>query len=501
MPSNPQCTSAALAAVRLRSIDAIATRNLADNPQQPLPKLIMNTAPQESAASLVTPPPLTAGRYRKPVWELVQLVGNDVYCTMCKKHLQSTCRTHVGRIENHMSKCPKRSKDGKITDIFQPKMSLAVLKKFHDRFALWVYSTGMALYKAEHSSLLEALQVLNAGATVPSPYQLATSLLDKAYEHSIEKLNARLEGRLATLVTDAWTDINGLSVVNYIAVSGADAFFLESAYIGSQSHDAEFLCGDVVRVLIKYKEIAFCSVVTDNTCTNKLMWKELQVKYPKLFFHGCICHALHLLVKDLIERLQWLKKLQEGCKTLVAYFKKNHMLWFQLKSKLKENGLQSLVLPGDTRWGSLLACLESVLSADTILFMMVSARNFQVAKTKKQRNMRKTIHDFVTSADFEPQLQRGVNLLKVVPKRLVALEKDSRPISDVYRVFLELPSDFKACKLPARDLKTVEKIVKDRFDFVYGDAHGLAYLLDPRYCEDGMDIKTCTSIPLEVVWR
>ena len=30
------------------------------------------------------------------------------------------------------------------------------------------------------------------------------------------------------------------------------------------------------------------------------------------------------------------------------------------------------------------------------------------------------------------------------------------------------------------------KLVKDRFNFMYGDAHGVCYLLDPRYLGDDM---------------
>ncbi|KAE9283859.1 hypothetical protein PR003_g27010 [Phytophthora rubi] len=192
--------------------------------------------------------------------------------------------------------------------------------------------------------------------------------------------------------------------------------------------------------------------------------------------------------------LPWLLTLGAGCRELLAFFKRSHKLWFVLRRKLKEKKLRALVLPGDTRWESLLACLDSVLTAGSFLFSMVPARDFQSAKTKSQRQKRKSVFNLVTSRDFVSQLKRDINLLRVIAKHLVKFEKDSTPISEVYNTFLDMPSEFSACNLTPRELKSVEGIITKRFDFVYGDAHGLAYLLDPRFCGDGMDVSTRRSV-------
>jgi hypothetical protein len=63
------------------------------------------------------------------------------------------------------------------------------------------------------------------------------------------------------------------------------------------SHNAENLSNDIIRILDVYDCIA--GVVTDNTSTNKKVWKILADRYPAKFFYGCNCHALHLLVRDL----------------------------------------------------------------------------------------------------------------------------------------------------------------------------------------------------------
>ncbi|KAE9350143.1 hypothetical protein PF008_g6596 [Phytophthora fragariae] len=126
----------------------------------------------------------------------------------------------------------------------------------------------MPFYNTEQHALVETLQVVNPGISVPSAYQLANPLLDAAYCKSIGGLTVKLGGRVVTLETDGCTDINGMAVVNYMAVSGDLSYFLESVYTGAQSHDTLFLVADVKIVLLKYKSIKFGSVITDNTPAN-----------------------------------------------------------------------------------------------------------------------------------------------------------------------------------------------------------------------------------------
>ncbi|KAE8991343.1 hypothetical protein PR003_g3812 [Phytophthora rubi] len=206
-------------------------------------------------------------------------------------------------------------------------MNASVLKEFPERFAWWMYITRMPFCKTEHHALVETLQVLSPGISVPSAYQLTNPSLDVAYNKSIVGLTVKLVGRVVTLETDGRTDINGMTDVIYMAVSGDLSYFLESVYTGAQIHDTLSVVADVKRVLLKYKNIEFGSVVTDNTSANKAVWENLQSEFPKVFF--------------------------QGCRELVAFFKRSHKLWFVLRRKLKEKKLRALVVLGDTRLGSL----------------------------------------------------------------------------------------------------------------------------------------------------
>ncbi|KAG3239418.1 hypothetical protein PI124_g15652 [Phytophthora idaei] len=197
-----------------------------------------------SVTSAAVPRP-RAGRQKDPAWKLVDIdEDNSVWCRRCGKLIHTQGSNHIARVRRHVNgTCVKLSKP-KITDTFKPKLQPTVLITFQERFAWWVYTTGMPLYKVEHRTLLAALQVLNPSIKLPSIFQLANSFLDGAYEKSIAIMQFELDGEIMTLVSDGWTDINGLAVVNYIAVAGKKTDFLESVYIGAESHNVAFLAED-----------------------------------------------------------------------------------------------------------------------------------------------------------------------------------------------------------------------------------------------------------------
>ncbi|KAF4142292.1 hAT family C-terminal dimerization region, partial [Phytophthora infestans] len=315
-------------------------------------------------------------------------------------------------------------------------------KQFQDRLAWWVYSRGMPFYRIGHTSFLEALQLLHSDVKVPSPEQLATLFLDRAYNKSIKMLKVALDGKIVTFVTDGWTDINGLAAANYVV----------SVYIGTQAHDAEFLAADIERIITKYDFLEVGAVVTDNTNARKAAWETLQK------------------IEDIVKKVKWMDTLHSGCKEMVTFFKKNHKTWAELSAQLEEKYLQALTKPGDTRWGSLLKCFETVLAAEAILFSRVSARGFLKAKTKKQ----KKDPPWLTSAEFVPRLKKAIAILKPISKALKLFEKNITPVAEMYQ-------------LTAAEYKSVDALISSRFELTYGDAHGIAYLLDPRYTGIDMD--------------
>jgi hypothetical protein len=93
----------------------------------------------------------------------------------------------------------------------------------------------------------------------------------------------------------------------------------------------------------------FAGTVTDNTSTNKKVWKLLHKELPSQYFHGSCSHGLHLLVKDIIAASNTKKNSKEvatyptdypfetmplainRCKDVVKFFHNNHVSKAQLQ--------------------------------------------------------------------------------------------------------------------------------------------------------------------------
>ncbi|KAG3000897.1 hypothetical protein PC121_g2034 [Phytophthora cactorum] len=61
-------------------------------------------------------------------------------------------------------------------------------------------------------------------------------------------------------------------------------------------------------------------------------------------------------------------------------------------------------------------------------------------------------------------------------------------------MFLQLPKKFDKISMPITAFAVITTVLRERFDFVYGDAHGVSYLLDPRYAGKDMDNDTREAV-------
>jgi hypothetical protein len=135
-----------------------------------------------------------------------------------------------------------------------------------------------------------------------------------------------------------------------MAVSLSACLLLESVSTGEQGHDVDLLARDIIRVILKYNTTVFAGAITDNTSTNKKMWKILKERFPSKFFHRCTVHGLHLMVKDIFGATKTkkagpdffvadypvgypfedLKDFVKDCKDVVKFFQNHHIVKAQL---------------------------------------------------------------------------------------------------------------------------------------------------------------------------
>ena len=263
---------------------------------------------------------------------------------------------------------------------------------------MFFIDTSTSFLRVENLNLKKVLQILRPDVIIPSRKSIGGANLDEIYNETSQKINSIVgsQGYSSTLLSDGWQNIRRESVVNYCSANNQNTFFLESIATEDQSHSSEWLATDLSRIIQKYQN--FAGVCTDNAPANKSAWAILKQQYPDMFFYGCTSHGLHLVVKDIFKStesttsstpinhpFQDLQHTLSGCMTVAKYFRSHCMEFCLLEKEILEQNIYIFQLTGDTRWGSIYACISEYIKNRSQLVSLVLNEDWLNKGTAKQR--------------------------------------------------------------------------------------------------------------------
>ncbi|TYZ65954.1 hypothetical protein PybrP1_007063 [[Pythium] brassicae (nom. inval.)] len=309
----------------------------------------------------------------------------------------------------------------------------------------------------------------------------------------------------------------------------------------AEKRDADMLASKMVRVMDRCGR-PISGVVTDNTPAHQLMWSKLKAAFPCRFFHGCASHGLHLFVQDIFapgcssnssshhvsdrerhdnrqqqqqqheQALQMgrgsqspppqplqsaapqypdgypfeeLARLLDTCQRVVSVVSQDEASVRLLAP--------TPLLPFTGDWRSLRAAFRSLLAAHATLRAIVSARAF-VSQAPSEtgaltdargpdEKARARVQQDVLSAAFVPLLEKAAAILAPIEHLMGVFERERVACSEVFSAFAKALPDalVRIPGLTKAERTYLLALNQTRFNFLYGDAHGIAYLLDPRY--------------------
>ena len=132
-------------------------------------------------------------------------------------------------------------------------------------------------------------------------------------------------------------------------------------------------------------------------------------------------------------------------------------------------------------------CFKGLQTADHVLNALVSQQDFVSRGNAKQHEKHAAIKAIITDTNFVTKLDECIKILKPIDEYIVVFQCDAVPCSEVYRAFVDLEDQMH--KLPNIDEEKknyLVELVKKRFEFMYGDVHGIGYVLNPRFLDDKM---------------
>lgn len=348
-----------------------------------------------------------------------------------------------------------------------------------------VFISGSPLAMVEHPLWVDFFKKLRPSYKLPSRFRMATTYLEAQYTEMKEEVNKALQDtKHLHMQCDGWSNIRNESIINFV-ISKPEPYFVDFKMTKSERHNADYLAELIGSVITNYGPEKFLVVIADNAANMKAALSLVKEKYPHIVPLGCIAHLLHLLCSDIL-----------GCQTVKTFFaevtgivktiKHSHILqaiFDEIASEKRFKDRISLKLPGKTRWGSHLFCLQSLQSNKVVLQTLAVSEKAELEPSMKRR--------LLDDGVFWTRIEKLINLLEPIVHLITAIESNEPQIHKVVRKLDDLEKiialNLVASPLQQAEEKKITAKFKERKDFGIGDIHLAAFLLDPNMQGSSLD--------------
>ncbi|XP_057450420.1 uncharacterized protein LOC130742148 [Lotus japonicus] len=185
--------------------------------------------------------------------------------------------------------------------------------RVHQYIARFWYQAGLSFNMIKLESfqdMLAAIGSFGPHLKAPSFHDIRVPLLTKEVEYTEELLKGQKEqwGRFGcSIMSDAWTDRKGRSIINFMVNCSAGTMFLKSIDSSDFVKTGEKLFELLDSIIDEIGEDKVVQVITDNGSSYVRAGKLLQEKRPNLYWTPCAAHCVDLILED-IGKIPLIKK-------------------------------------------------------------------------------------------------------------------------------------------------------------------------------------------------
>jgi hypothetical protein len=228
-----------------------------------------------------------------------------------------------------------------------------------------------------------------------------------------------------SIAVDGWTNIRKDKVTNIVVLCDSVAYYLKSVTNVTETNDATWLFEHIEPIFAEL--IAFgikiVAIAADNEYLNGAFIRMLQVPYPFLVHVPCAAHTLQLIVNKIM-KLDMFRSCVQSILDIVHHFDRKKANRLKLKQLQEQDGMvYCIVRPNDTRWSSLLACINRMLQLQRYIQFILP----------QYQSIWSTLSDLA-------------NFLKPFQIATDVVQSDAATLFDVYTVFHDISTHIKSMK-------------------------------------------------------
>ncbi|XP_058805512.1 uncharacterized protein LOC131672356 [Phymastichus coffea] len=277
-----------------------------------------------------------------------------------------------------------------------------------------------------------------------SEQKICSNLLAKAIYTGVQvEVNKKIENASSlTIQSDSYSTTTNEGIINFI-VNTPDPVLYKHIDTKDASQTGEYFCDALSSVIDEVGAEKTLAAITDNASYCRRAWKLLELRYAleQIFGYGCFAHILNLFCQDTIQTPS-AKSILDEAVLIVKSTKHSHILGAALKdiqnSSNGEEGARrvtkTLKLPGKTRWGSSLECLESVNDN------CFNLKQLAISNCKYSDRLSREVTDLILYDIFWQKVTKLIALLKPIVTWLKKIEGDQSMFYEVVNVFEDLES-------------------------------------------------------------
>lgn len=343
-----------------------------------------------------------------------------------------------------------------------------------------VYVTGAPLNLLTLEPWKEVFNKLRPAYKLPSRYKLSTPLLDAEVTRTEKMLEQKIkEASILTLQCDGWSNIRNDAITNYVINTPSPVLF-KSIHTKHHRHTAAFLESEMQAILNEVGINKFLGIITDNGANIKKARESICQNNVNTFLvaYGCIDHGLSLLIEDVL-KLKSVSQFVKTVSSVINEIKHSHVLhalFINIQQRKNKVPL-ALKLPVKTRWGSIVACLESIMKTKYALQAMAVDEE---ASEVLSKSTKATLLD---ENVFWIRVQKLCDFFVPLQRWITIFEHNDPQIHKVIECFREIKNIFlqKSTTLPVLKQEEADllKIVDKRYEKSVHLIHLAANLLAP----------------------
>ncbi|XP_020157207.1 uncharacterized protein [Aegilops tauschii subsp. strangulata] len=331
--------------------------------------------------------------------------------------------------------------------------------------------------------MIEAIGQFGPGLKPPTPYQLANPLLKIHVEKVDEMLKAQKEAWASTgcsIMTDAWTDRRGRSLMNLVAHSARGVCFLRDVESSTEVHDAKYIYSLVMSCISEVGAEKIVQVVTDNASNNMAAAMLLKQKHPQIFWTSCAAHTINLMMQD-IGSIPIVSSAITNAKTITNFFYAHTRVLAFLRKYAKCD----LVRAGATRFASHYLNLKSLYTKRKQLKLLFASNDWADSSFAKKQ-LGKCVYKLVMDNRFWAKINLLVNYFEPLANVLRRVDGDTPAMGFLYGDLLQAKQEIAARPNHIENKYVpIWEIIDRRWDNKMKTAlHKAGYFLNPFFYYD-----------------